>query len=336
MRVTIVDIARKTGLSQATVSRALNPEQASMVSPATRELVQSVAQEIGYRPNVIGRALVGGRTGIINYLTDDPFAPYYSSVAQHVAHMAAGRGYSMVLDCTYNPQNADSDEPIRRSEFLYGVDGIIAIDIAVEQNNYADEFIKLNIPVVGMGQLFPRNVDSVAVDLYDASRQIMQHLYDQGAREVIMILQDKALRINDLRGQGYAEFCEEHGMEPDFIYTRGDLRESARRAMHAYHGKNRKLPDAFFCFNDDTAIGCYRGLVDGGFRVPTDVLIAGCDGIKEMEYHRTSLTTFALPIAEMVSQSWNLLERRMAGYKGEPEKILLKGHLLARDSTNRE
>ncbi|RYG64945.1 LacI family transcriptional regulator, partial [bacterium] len=100
MRATMADVARETGLTLGTVSRALNLQGKYAIAPETRERVTEAAARLGYRPNLIGKALAARSTGLILLVSPDPFAPYYVEVSRHLSIQAARRGYSFVAGGT--------------------------------------------------------------------------------------------------------------------------------------------------------------------------------------------------------------------------------------------
>jgi LacI family transcriptional regulator len=335
-RPTIIDIAKLTGISYATVSRALDPNSSAKVAPATRNRVLEVAREVGYRPNYAGRALVAGKTNIISYLTADGFSPYYSMVARQVTLQAERRGYSVVLDCTYDPAHGRTLTTVqRRPEIFYsGVDGIIACDIARPQNDYAAEVRQMNVPMVGMGMGYLSDVDRVGFDLAGATRELLQHLFDQGCRKIAHLTDPTAV-ANEQRALTYKEMMAQFGLQERWITVPSHRRWIARKGLVDYLADN-ELPDAIFCINDESAIGCYRGLSDLGIRVPEDVLIAGCDGIEDTDYHFCPITTLVMPVEEMCSIAWDMLERRIGGSKEPLEHVVLPVKLAIKQSTLRK
>jgi LacI family transcriptional regulator len=93
------------------------------------------------------------------------------------------------------------------------------------------------------------------------------------------------------------------------------------------------LPEAFFCHNDDIAMGVYRGLVDLGIKIPDDSALVGCDGIEDAEYLETPLSTIVQPIAEMCRHAFQLLERRISDPTSPIQEVHLYPDFVIRQSS---
>ena len=107
----MADVARETGLTLDTVSRALNTEGKYAIAPETRERVQATAERLGYRPNLIGKALAARSTGLILLVSPDPFAPYDVEVSRHLSGQPDRHGYSFVTGGALQ-EARDRDAPI--------------------------------------------------------------------------------------------------------------------------------------------------------------------------------------------------------------------------------
>lgn len=325
----MADIARETGLTLGTVSRALNTEGKYPIAQETRERVLAAANRLGYRPNLIGRALAAGSAALILLVSPDPFAPYYVEISRHLSIQAARDGYTFVTGGTL-PQGGSG---IPANDWLYGVDGIIVCDYLPHQEAYVAEALRLKIPIVGLGVRHPFPTDFVKIDLYAASLDLLNHLIAAGARRIAMV-SAPGTNAEDPRQRAYREVVAANGVEPHFLRTANQSRLSGRKAV--LEGFAAAGPfDALFCENDVLATGASRGLLDLGLRIPQDVLLAGCDGLDETLYLPVPLTTIAQPIESMCSLAWNLLQARMQGETGPPRTIEVHAALEVRASTQR-
>lgn len=326
----MADIARETGLTLGTVSRALNTEGKYPIAQETRERVLAAATRLGYRPNLIGRALAAGSAALILLVSPDPFSPYYVEISRHLSVQAARNGYTFVTGGTL-PQGGASGIPA--NDWLYGVDGIIVCDYLPHQEAYVAEALRLKIPIVGLGVRHPFPTDFVKIDLYAATLDMLNHLIAAGARRLAMV-SAPGTKADDPRQRAYREVVEAHGMAARFLFTENQSRFEGRHAVLEGFAKEGPF-DALFCENDVLASGASRGLLDLGLRVPDDVLLAGCDGLDETLYLPVPLTTIAQPIERMCTLAWGLLQARIQGETGDPRTVEVHAALEIRASTQR-
>lgn len=324
----MADIARETGLTLGTVSRALNGEGKYAIASETRERVLDAATRLGYRRNRIGSALAARSTGLVLLVSPDPFAPYYVEVSRHLSAQAARRGYSFVAGGTL-PEGDRITIPA--DDWLYGVDGIVVCDCLPHQEAYVAEAIRLRIPIVGLGVRDPFPTDFVKVDLYPATRELMTHLLEDGGSRRPAMLSTPGAEADDPRYRGYREAVAASGLAERFIVARNQSRAAAREA--AVEGFRAEPFDALICENDLTAVGALRGLMDLGVRIPEDVRLTGCDGLEETRYQAVPITTIAQPLEAMCEAAWAMLQARIEGTEGPARKVEMAATLEIGAST---
>jgi len=126
----------------------------------------------------------------------------------------------------------------------------------------------------------------------------------------------------------------ELGKEPEFIVTQNERPENTISALAEYierHG----CPDGIFCYNDEMAMSAYAVLGKSGRRIPEDVALIGCDGIRETRFLNPSLTTIAQPLEKMCTAAWSLLMQRVQDPTIPLQHVVLPAQLEIRDSTRR-
>lgn len=324
----MADIARETGLTLGTVSRALNTEGKYAIATETRERVIEAAARLGYRPNLIGRALAAGSAALILLVSPDPFASYYVEISRHLSVHASQDGYTFVTGGAL-PQNGATGIPA--NDWLYGVDGMIVCDYLPHQEAYITEALRLKIPMVGLGVRHPFPTDFVKVDIYSATRDLLAHLIAAGCKDIAM-MRAPGTHQEDPRMRAFLEMTADHGLEPKFVACRNQSRLSGREAVVEAVRSGQKM-DALFCENDTLTVGALRGLSDLGIRVPEDMLLAGCDGLDDTIYQSTPLTTIAQPLEQMCEMAWRMLQARIEGSSGEPRVLDTVAELVIREST---
>ena len=339
MKAKLQDIAVRTGLSIATVSRALRSEQDAMVSRDTRNLVRDVAREIGYQPNFLGRSLKTGRTHTISYWTFDAFSPYYAQIAQQIDEQAVARGYSVVInnarDASYSLAAAGTYEDRPVAAHFDGV--IAACDVSFARRDFARVQRPPSTPWVGINVSYDCDLDHAFLDLHDGALQVMRHLLGGGLRNIAVIIRAESTLFYDPRMRAYEEMMAEAGLPQQHIEVAAHRRPDARESIVAYvensRALGRPLPQAIFCANDEVAIGAYRGLCDLNVRVPDEVRLVGCGSIEDTAYHACPISTVVMPIAEMCATAWNYLENRLREPDFPPQQTVLKPQLIVRESS---
>lgn len=273
--VGIDDVARRAGVSTATVSRALSGR--GPVSDATRERVRAAAVELGYVVSAAASTLATGRTRAIGVVV--PFLDrwFFSTVLAGISDALVRQGY----DITLYSVSADADE--RRRVFddhlrRRRIDGVltIALDLDAEESALLRG---LGIPIVAIAGPTPL-LTTLTVDDLAVGRLATEHLLGLGHRRIAHIgadaTTDAVSSVPALRRRGFAEAMDAAGATAlhetaDFTIEGGSA--AARRLLVA-----SDAPSAIFAASDEMAIGAVLAARERGLRVPEDVSIIGVDG----------------------------------------------------------
>lgn len=323
MSTTIIDIARELGVSHATVSRALSGRCPNLISEATRERVLRAADEMGYQPNRMARALATGESKIIAVSLPQLSAPFYSGIMQELQQCLSESGFDMI------PVRNESAVDLRG----LAVDGAIRIGAVEGRADVLNAFIDMRVPLVLISSMWVENGDYVGVDLYPASRRAVEHLIETGRKRIAFVVLD--YRSNDAlsRYRAYVEVMKDAGMEPEFIEL-PDLSRATTLSMMRDYLAAKGCPDGLFCMNDDYAIGVCRAVHDSGLRIPDDAAVIGCDGIEDTEYMNPTISTIVQPIPKMCEVAWNMLRRRMENRDVPVQREVLQATLEIRGSSD--
>src|SRR5215207_6295434 len=176
MPVTMKDIARRAGVSIKTVSRVVNGQ--GEISEATAARIQTVIDELGYRPNQMARGLVSKRTNSLGFVVSTIRNPFYSEVAQGILHASREHDYQMVL-CSHE-NSAQEQQRILGALVAQGVDGIIvfpAINGITDILRFAENFRPI---VVVDCDIDHPNISLVRSDVYRGAQMSVEYLIDQG------------------------------------------------------------------------------------------------------------------------------------------------------------
>ena len=275
--VTIEQVARRAGVSVATVSRALRG--LPNVAPATRARVETVARELDYHPDTYASRLATGRNDTVALAVPHIDGWYFSEVASGVERVLAAAGMDVLL------YSVGDQEGRRRllsgpSALRRRMDGLVLIDVLLTDEE-TEVLAREGANVVTVGQhteAFP----SVTVDERAAAREAVRHLVSLGHTRIAFVgsAEPTPLRFDVPmeRRAGYRDVLDEAGLQYDpSLDVAGDFRAASG---HAAMARLLSLPDpptGVFAISDDMAIGAMRAARDQGRDVPGDISIVGFD-----------------------------------------------------------
>jgi LacI family transcriptional regulator, galactose operon repressor len=329
-RPTINDIAKRAGLSKASVSRALNGKQD--VDPATRQRVLKLAAQIGYVPSASARALSNGRSNSLGLLVPTLTWPWILEVLRGVAEEIEPSGYSLILYTTAG--GADSERAFMSEVIPAGaVDGL-ALVIPLGMLDYIEQLAKGGLPIVVVDDRghYP-DLPTVATTNIEGGRVATNHLIEQGRRRIAMLNGPHDFGCNRDRLAGYKSALQEAGLRFDLRHvTDSDFKESGgASAMATLLAADPRL-DAVFAANDLMAFGAMRALRSAGRRVPDDVAVVGFDDLPASAMTHPPLTTVRQPLYEMGRTAASMV---MAAVRGEriAKRVELATSLVIRESS---
>jgi DNA-binding LacI/PurR family transcriptional regulator len=329
-RPTLEAVARRAGVSRATVSRVVNGSTSVAVS--IREAVTQAVEELGYVPNQAARSLVTQRTESIALIvpetanrvfSDDLFFP---AIIRGVGAELEAADKQLVLMMT---GSAKSHDRVERYAAAGHVDGVMFASMH-GADPLPGALVRLGVPVVCSGRpIGPASVPYVDVDHFGGVADAVRHLISAGRRRIATIAgpQDMVAGIDRLAG--YHSTLDARGLPP--LVAIGDFtRESGIAAMRSLLDRAPGL-DAVFAASDMMAHGALAVLKEAGRRVPDDVAVIGFDDFEISRYSDPPLTTVRQPIAE----AGRTLARQLLGLiTGAflPSAIVLPTELVVRES----
>mgnify|MGYP000872389461 CR=1 FL=1 len=330
-KVTSVDVAKRAGVSQSAVSRVFTP--GASASKETVEKVRKAAAELGYRPNVLARSLITGRSRIIGLVVAYLDNYFYPEVVERLSVALQQKGYH-VLVFMASPTVGDVESVLQ--EILdYQVDGLVLASVSMS-SVLAGECQALGIPVV----LFNRDQDdarlsSVTTDNRAGGRAVAEHLIGLGRERIGYIAGWEGASTQRDRELGLRDGLEAAGRT---LYARGvgnfehpQAQEATRRMFD-----RPDPPDAVFVCNDHMAFAVMDVLrFELGLGIPDDVAVAGFDDVPPAAWPAYGLTTYRQRINRMVAETVTTLMDRIEGGGTEPRRTQLEGALVVRGSTHK-
>jgi LacI family transcriptional regulator len=299
--VTMVDVAREAGCSQATVSFVLNGAAGVKISPETRERVLKVARAMGYTASTF-RALeqpqvqVSATDGTIGFLVDQLATSPEAAIAIDSAHQEAWRTGRMLVSAQTGSDAVMEPKAIETLLSL-GVSSMIYMTIITRELQAHPMLYELDIPVVLLNCYTQDHAFASVIPSEIAGGQAAtRHLIEQGHRRIGTIIGEMWMDAASSRLEGYRRALATADIPFDpHLVVQGDWSttggyEATRSLLALKHP-----PTAIFCQNDRTALGCYDALREAGLAVPGDVSVVGYDDEEISRHLRPKLTTCVLP-----------------------------------------
>jgi DNA-binding LacI/PurR family transcriptional regulator len=350
MTATIYDVARRAGVTAATVSNVIRDK--GSVGAETRERVQAAIAALDYRPNLVARGLARRRSATLALLLPNIANPFYPEIALEVERIAGAHGYTLAL-C-----NTHDDDTVGRAhlESLLGrrVDGVLAMAGGLALADVRAAVARgLTMVLCNWSEVEARTtkgraplLPTVEVDFRHGGALAARHLLALGHRRVAVIVQETGGTACDTRSPSHTGRLE--GFRAALIAAGVSLHEgrvqfgdgtveSGYRAAATVldNAMGVARPTAIFATNDLMALGAIEAATDAGLRVPADLSVVGFDDIALCTHLRPALTTIAIPKQELATRSMELLLRRVDGADADaiPDRLTVLPHFVARRST---
>ena len=328
----IRDVARRAGVSIATVSRAVN--RIPTVDPELVKRVRKAVDEVGYVPNTQARTLVSGRSRILGLIVSEITNPFFPELVQEFENLAVAQGYEVMIGST-NYEPALTESLIRRM-LQRNVDGVAVMTFGIEEE-LVQKLVEREFPLVFVdaGPPLP-NIRVLKVDYGEGIRQAVQHLAALGHRRIAFISGPLRLRSAVARRDAFLKSMAELGLTvPAEHMVEGDhTMEGGMGAMERLTALS-DLPTAVQCSNDMTAIGVLRAAYMEGLHVPQDLSVIGLDDIAFAEYTLPPLTTIRLSRIDLARAAFNALHAQIEGVDSArlQREFLVSTNLVVRGST---
>ncbi|MCS3432645.1 LacI family DNA-binding transcriptional regulator [Klebsiella sp. BIGb0407] len=305
--VTILDVAKKAGVSKATVSRALNGKV--VVSHNVKERINKAIEETGYRPNLLARRLATNESNsvglvITNGLYDGPF---FSSMTYQAATCSEQHQRQLVLadgkHCREDEQNAINLLLQLRCEAIMIYPKYLTVD---ELDDIIDAS---SVPIMVINRELKRNrANSVFVDNQLCSAQMVNHLLEKGHRRIAFIAGVPGSPTGEKRLQGYRDALEKAGIIPDeSLIVHGNYRPESGYKAGLELLKNNPGFTCVLAANDDMAMGAIKAFTEHGYAIPADISVAGFDDAPLGRYFTPALTTVHIPMDQMIKDALQIL-----------------------------
>lgn len=295
MGVTVEDIAKACGVSRGTVDRALNNKP--RISNETKEKIIRVSKEMGYRPDLLARSLVKGKTMSIGVVVFDIKNRFFAQLVNSIENEARRRNY--FVNITLQQEDPELEMQLINSLVDRRVDGIIICPV-----NKGEEFGKfiadLPIPVIVIGNVIPSDVPYIGINERKASKDATELLISKAYERIVFIcppLKNKNkenIYSHEQRLLGFLEVMKAHqNIEYDVI----DNMNFIPYIDGLMENCNKKT--ALYCSGDTFALDIIKHLKKTGKRIPQDIGVMGFDGIDTLDYVTPALATVMYPVEKI-------------------------------------
>lgn len=318
-------------MSQAAVSRAYTP--GASISPETRERVLKAAAKIGYRPNLIARTLIRGRSDIVGVVMGNPKNPAHVAAFESLSNRLTKAGKHLLL---FTAEEDDCAADVHVEDLLkYRVDALVLISANLSAK-IGKECRMAGIPVIFLGRLSRQTegMSSVTVAAGDGARRMAEHLLSQGYKRLAYMVGFSDSETNRERERAFTAYVARQGLAAPQRIVGHFQREGAMVAARTLLSQRRR-PDAIFCATDYMALATIDVARYGfGLEVGRDVGVAGFDDIEQASWPSFDLTTYSQPVEAMVDIVIEMI--RQDSQTGSPSRVVVQGELKCRGSTRRK
>lgn len=329
---TIYDIAKKAGVSIATVSRVVNKSEG--ISDKTREKVLKVADELGYYPQAYAQGLARKKKNIIMVVVPVISNYFFMEVLEGIQDEISNHNYDLNI---FNIQS-DGENMFTQVENIIKrqwADGYIFISTHL-RDHQLEKLQGYEMPITLIDESYP-GMDSVSVDNEKGIQKAMKYFLDQGLTRIALISALKSSKPGEQRIKGYKKALEEAGapFEEDLIVTGDSMDRDGFSEQNGYEAMEKLLklpnpPEACFCASDIQAIGALKAMSEKKIKIP----IIGYDDITISNY--VGLSTIRQPMHDMGTYATKKLINRMKSQKVKPAQKVFSPKLILRESTKLE
>lgn len=327
--VTIRDIAREIGVSEATVSLALNGNPA--VKAETRQKVKDTAAALGYVPNTNARRLVLKRSGVVGIVVPEIENIYYAVLVRELSERMADGGYSLSIFISSN----DPEKEYRAVSDMIAarVEGIIYVPVntALSDQRTKNLLLGSGIPTVCMSTV-TEGMNCVLCDLEGGMKTLVSYLLEKQPSSILYLGGPQGMYTLDCRRQAFLDALQQKHVQsdvralPSVNYT--CAQEAARTILS-------DLPDIIVCANDFMALGVVNLFAERGISVPNDVMVTGFDDSIFSVTSPVPLTTVRQDLHTMAIRTAELL-LHMIDDPNVREDVRIPTELIIRKSTKKK
>ncbi len=318
-RITARDIAVQLGISEMTVSRALNKR--GYVDKTTREKVLAMSKELGYSPNHIAKSLVLKKTHTIGVVVPEITHSFFPEAIRGIEEATYKAGYQLIL--THSAEDSERERNAIRTLESKRVDGIlISVAQSVKDHTAYKDLIRIGTPIVFFDRCVPGiGASCVSIDDEQSAKHITEHLISHGYKKIAHLSGPQSISIGRARLNGFKQALKDNNVTcyEELIVQSGFHELNGYDAMKKILSmKKNKYPRAVVAVNDPVAFGAMKAIQEAGLRIPEDIAIVGFSDDIRAVLMPTPLTTVRQPAYEVGKRA---AQKLLAFIEGKSESI---------------
>ncbi len=328
---TIVDVAKRAGVSIKTVSRVMNAE--GSVHASTREQVLQAVAELNYRPKLSARSLAGARSFLIGLLYYDPSAAYVAGVQKGATLRCREAGYHLVVE-SLDHHAQDIGQQVERMVATLRPDGMI-LAAPISQNPQVIAVLEASLTPYVLISPGAHTAEQMVVSMDDlqAAQQVTEALLRLGHKRIGFVSGASDQFASEQRYRGYLQALANHHIEPQTQWVvQGDFTFPSGVAAANQLLASTPPPTAIFASNDDMALGVMAAAQRLGLKVPAQLSVVGFDDIPAASLVWPELTTVRQPVDDMAIAAVNMLIAKEPAQTLEqvlPHRVVMRGSTAA-------
>lgn len=274
-KTTIYDIAKKLGITAATVSRAMNNNP--KISEVTRKLVLETAVKMNYKQNRLAQSLRSGKSNNVGVIVPRIDSNFFASVIRGIEEELRPEGYHVIICQT----NEDEDRQSENITALLNaqVDGILMsiANVSEENNLIIKNIVNKNVPLIFFDRKKEmKGVSSVTINDFEAGYLATKNLIEQGCKRIAHLTGDQSIEIFEHRNNGFKSAILDSGLvlNQDYIFQTKSRVEAGRLAVDKLLSLDPP-PDGLFSSSDFAALGAIQELRERGIKIPEEFCVFG-------------------------------------------------------------
>lgn len=333
-QVTIKDVAKRAGVSVASVSRALNG--LGGISEETRAYVLRICEEMAYVPNSLARGLVMREAQTLGIVVPDITSPFYAELMVFAADEAKQYGYQVLLCNSFR----DYETETNYFKLLIGnqVEGILFFPVGDLSAGNLYQFMRY-VPIISLNEMPEGSpIPYVCADEESCGRLAAEYLIQNGCRSLMMVGVKEERLAHRYRKTGFLKAAEERGVEVRVFESGNSYKNSFERGYGEFLEflkENKKLPDGVAGVSDATANGVIKACMERKIRIPEELALVGIDNINA-DLPAMELTTVAISHRLHVQKALELmLQMKERSLSRQERRLHLEPRLIERASGRR-
>jgi LacI family transcriptional regulator len=332
-KVSIVDIAKKAGVSITTVSRVLNGKaEEYRISEKAQIKIKETAHKLNYVPNQFAASLKSGKSNTIALIIPSLSNPFFAEIASEINAEVRNRGYITIIGDSDENLDTENEELLQME--ARNIEGLVIAPCGQNWKNLK-KLHDHGKPIVCIDRYFEDlDIPYVSTDNVEGAVMATKHLLDNGHTKIACIQGLKDSVPNKLRIQGYRDTMIKAGIKT-YSITGDDFSVQNGYKETKLLLQQKERPTAIFTLSNTIAMGCMQALKEDSIRIPEDISIITFDDHPYLDYLATPLTCIMQPTRDICRIAIKHLFFMLSNKDFNTKQLLLKPELKYRKSVKR-